>query len=228
MLDKLLKKLVYRNKQPQNAKHNCDILLELSNFSMSIHDCCLVSNLNFKVKKGDIIALLGKNGSGKTTLLRTIAGLNEHNNYTGNIILKSKIAYMPQVANIADNIPITVGEFIELQTQHSDKKALDLLRITPIINKQLKNVSGGQTQKVLFYNAINSGCDIVLLDEPENHLDNISVNIIIDLIKSNTDKVFIVASHEYQKIVNCSNHVLEINKSLIVCKQHNNNLNCLE
>ena len=197
-------------------------LMRITDFSIDIKDRRLIDKWNFVIKRGEVIVIAGHNGSGKTTLIRTISGLLK--NYTGDLKIKkgTKISYMPQISSVNQNIPITVEDFINLQILEHNSLMLDELNINKIIKQPLKSVSGGELQKIIFYTTINSNADLVLLDEPENHLDPIASKKITDIISKQKNKGIVIVSHGNERILNIASHALEVVGS-IFCRKH---INC--
>lgn len=154
----------------------------------------ILENINFTVKTGEVLAILGPNGVGKTTLLKCIIGYLKWNSgatlIDGTNIsnmpqneLWQKIAYVPQAKTVACSY--TVREFILLGrssrigffSQPSARdimladKAADTLGIDFLLDKKCDEISGGELQMVLIAKALASEPEILILDEPESNLD---------------------------------------------------------
>ena len=154
----------------------------------------VIRNINFKAEKGESLCILGPNGSGKSTLLRAIARIID---YRGHIFfddcdaasfsrkdLAKKTALLSQNAQVF--FPYTVYETVSMgryaysqgflkNLSAEDKTIIDdtikKLDILDIKNSMIDELSGGQLQRVFLARTLAQTPDLILLDEPANHLD---------------------------------------------------------
>ena len=154
----------------------------------------IIHNISFKVQKGESLCILGPNGSGKSTLLKAIAhiinsrGLVTHNGIDIASLprkeLAKKIALLGQITQVY--FPYTVYETVSMgRYAHSqgflknpsakDKDVIDnilkKLDIWDIKQRMIDELSGGTLQRVFLARTLAQTPDIILLDEPANHLD---------------------------------------------------------
>ena len=89
-------------------------MLKVENLSVEFHGQKVVDNVNFAVKKGEVLAVVGPNGSGKSVLFRALLGLVP---YTGKVTWQKgiKISYVPQKLAIEKDFPLTAEEFMILR-----------------------------------------------------------------------------------------------------------------
>ena len=194
----------------------------------------LFSDLNLVINKQDKVALLGNNGVGKSTLLKILAGqLAVSNGYTK---ASSKPYYVPQIFGqfndytIAQALQIeeklkSLKEILEgnvgeknLTTLDDDwtveercKEALSFWKLNELdLNQKLSTLSGGQKTTVFLAGMIIHQPDIVLMDEPSNHLDTSNRNILYDYVVS-TSKTLVVVSHD-RTLSNLLDKVYELSK----------------
>jgi len=192
-------------------------LIELQNISLNINNTEILTNISLKINRNEITTLIGINGSGKTSLARIIIGSLASTN--GKIISAKnlKIGHMPQKINISKTIPLDVFSFIKLTNQNKLSNNFfswcDRLKISNILNHQIRDISGGQLQKVLFLQAIANQRDILILDEPTQYMDLSAVNEFYKIID------------EYRKINNCG--VLLISHDLHLVMQKTDMVYCI-
>ncbi|MFM6929844.1 MAG: ATP-binding cassette domain-containing protein [Bdellovibrio sp.] len=121
--------------------------------------------VNFSLEPGEVLFLRGENGAGKSTLLKTL--LNLHPYFSGQFKFQvplSEIEYLPQLGNLHFHLPMTLADMLGAEIQSPLLKGLDL-------NKKWNTASGGERQKVLFSAALAKNPQVLILDEPFNHVD---------------------------------------------------------
>jgi iron complex transport system ATP-binding protein len=170
-------------------------LLATSNLSFSYGHKRILDGLNFSVKKAETVALLGANGAGKTTLLKICAGLLSPENgeirfrgrplsdYSRRDIAKT-IALVPQEVQVTFHF--TVQQLVEQgRTPHLPslfaglrqkdrsvvQEAMDCADVAHLGKRSFNDLSGGERQRVKIALAIAQQPELLLLDEPTQHLD---------------------------------------------------------
>ncbi len=132
-----------------------------------------LGNFNLKVSggelfEGEVVGIVGANGTGKTTFARLLAGELEPD--SGEVNSKVKISYKPQY--IKPSSDITVKELLHSNPLYvTFKHYFRHLNIEPLMNRSIKDLSGGELQRVSVANCLTKDADIYLLDEPSAHLD---------------------------------------------------------
>jgi len=198
-------------------------LIEVKGLEKRFGKLEVLKNISFNVEPGKITAIVGPNGSGKTTIIKSLLGLVKPNN--GDILINSKsvlgeylyrkdIGYMPQSASFPENL--TVREVIKMICDlrnlniEPNPKLIDALNLSPEMNKQIKNLSGGNKQKVSAVISLMFNPSIIILDEPTAGLDPVVSNnlkeIIIDERKNN--KSIILTSHIMSEIEELADHII--------------------
>lgn len=133
----------------------------------------LIDNVNFQLGAGELLVVTGANGIGKSTLIKII--LNEQMPAHGKVVLSTEsVGYLPQLQNRMFHIPLKLSDVLHFEEGSSDVTS-DALGIGLLFQRELKlnwnQASGGERQKTLLTQVFLSGSNLLLLDEPMNHLD---------------------------------------------------------
>lgn len=209
-----------------------EFILEFENVTKYYGDDLVFSNVNLKIKKGDVIALTGKSGCGKSTLLKCINRLEHINDgkikYKGIDIseisivqLRQKIGMVFQDYNlfehltVLDNLIIGLIKIKKYSRDESIHKALNMLKKLDLIDKKdnyPNELSGGQKQRVAIARTLLMKPDIILLDEPTSALDKEMKDSVLNLIKKivEEDMTLIIVSHEEKFIKKVSNYIYQL------------------
>ena len=185
----------------------------------------VLKNLNFSVKKGELIALTGPSGSGKSTLLHLIAlmekptsgkiyflgkNINDLNKYETNKIRKFNISLIFQNNNLISDLNVIENVTLPLLIRNENfKKSLEkskkILSYVNLSNRRdffPNDLSGGEQQRVAIARALINNPEIIIADEPTGNLDPDTSFKIMTLLKSiaGDDKTVIMATHDYDII----------------------------
>ena len=155
------------------------------------------------VRKGELLGIMGANALGKTTMMKMIAGVEKPTE--GSVDKKIKISYKPQyLSNDIDVEVISVleksnGSSIEGSTE--EEQILDPLKLKKLYNKSVKNLSGGELQKVAIASCLLQKADLYALDEPSAFLDvedRIAVAKFLQKFVRSFGKSAIIIDHDLQ------------------------------
>ena len=167
------------------------ILVQLENVGVFQNNKWLVEDVSLNVEKGKIVTLIGPNGSGKTTTAKIALGI--HKNIKGKVKkFTDKIGYVPQKISIDWTLPIRVTDFMQLThnlNENEIENALGLTGVKHLKNNDLRNLSGGEFQRVLIARAISKKPDLLVLDEPVQGVDFKGEIALYELIKKISDKI---------------------------------------
>lgn len=188
--------------------------IEAKGLNLTVNDKILLSNANFKIKKGKKVALIGKNGSGKSTLLKEIINnQNESIKISNNVVF----GFLDQEQNLLDPNK-TILENIQVNSSYLEsfiRTNLDGFGFKgDTVYKKVSTLSGGEKVKVSICKLLLSDNNIVVLDEPTNYLDIKCMEALENSLK-NTNKTLLIVSHDREFISNICNYILEIDNQTI-------------
>ncbi|MBS0010095.1 MAG: ABC transporter ATP-binding protein [Bacteroidales bacterium] len=191
------------------------ILAELKNISASYNGSPVLENVNLKIREGDFIGVIGPNGGGKTTLLKVILGLLKP--AAGEIIFNSErirrneIGYLPQMPEGDTGFPVSVKDVVlsglmiikgtDARMNKEDRAKADMvlkdMDILHLRNRSLKDLSGGELQRVYLCRALIGEPKLLLLDEPGNFVDTSFEQGFYDKLKElNKTVTVMMVSHD--------------------------------
>ena len=155
------------------------------------------------VRKGEILGIMGANALGKTTMMKMIAGALKPD--SGEISKKTKIAFKPQY--LENDIDVEVIAILDkanespIEGSQEEEQIVDPLKIKKLYNKSVKNLSGGELQKVAIVSCLLQKVDLYALDEPSAFLDvedRIAVAKFLQKFVRSYGKSAIVIDHDIQ------------------------------
>ncbi|USZ15840.1 metal ABC transporter ATP-binding protein [Moraxella sp. FZFQ2102] len=204
------------------AKASIKPILDLQNISYQAADgVMLVSHISLAIESGEMISLIGPNGAGKSTLVKLILGLLKPTH--GTLIKNTKqISYVPQRFSVPSILPLRAIDLLaqaDGKRLNADQKAYlyDQLSITPLLNKQMHHLSGGETQRVLLARALLDKPDLLILDEPMQGLDPESeawLYQFLDELPEFLRCAMLVVSHDLHWVMKGSRRVICLNKHI--------------
>ena len=170
-------------------------MLAVKNISFGYTEKKIIHNLDFTVKKGQNIAVIGESGCGKSTLLKLIYGLFDLDEgeitYKGDPVLGPKfnlipgMSYMKYLAQdfdlmpyitAAENVGAYLSNFYPEQKQERIAELLEIVEMTEFADVKAQYLSGGQQQRIALAKVLALEPEILLLDEPFSHIDNFRKN----------------------------------------------------
>ena len=190
------------------------ILLNATDISKSYTASPLLSNLSYAINEGDKIGLIGVNGTGKSTLLRITAGIEDAD--SGKIILTGgvRIGYLPQAPaydpekTVLEQAVSYLTREIAAEGEYKCKSMLNQLGITDF-EKKMNTLSGGERKRVAMAGIFTNECDILILDEPTNHIDSDTVEWLENYLKKFRGAIFMV-THDRYFLDRVTNVILEL------------------
>ena len=191
-------------------------LVKLSNAGIYRSSKWLIRGVSFDIFKGQIVTLIGPNGSGKTTTAKMVLDIMKTNE--GSITKNTnKVSYVPQKINIDWTLPLRVIDFMNITGQISKIDILENLKLTGVeklIYADLKNLSGGEFQRVMIARAIAKKPELLVLDEPVQGVDFNGEIALYNLIKKISDNLncgILLISHDIHFVMSATDHVICLN-----------------
>jgi len=222
-----------------------EYILRIENVTKDFPGIRALSNVSFKIKKGDIHGLCGENGAGKSTLVKILAGIYPLNTYEGKIYFNDeelKFTHFSIHQAIEKGIAIvyqelalvsqmTVGENIFLGREPEDKGIinwnelyLDTKRILkkyklniPFFAK-LSTLSVGQQQMVEIAKALSQKVKVLILDEPTSALTEAEINSLMEILKylKHNGVTCIYISHKLEEFFRITDNITILRDGLVV------------
>lgn len=201
-------------------------VVDIKNAKIMHHQHLVLDNVNFEVRKGDFVYLIGRTGSGKSSLLKTLYGDLEFNHgeadvcgYNLKTLKKSDVPNLRRRLgivfqdfqllsdrNVYDNLAFVlraIGWTDKSKIKSTIEEALLLVKLTDKMQKLPNQLSGGEQQRVVIARALLNHPELILADEPTGNLDPETTDEIMDLFYSifkATQTPMIFATHNYQLI----------------------------
>ena len=215
-----------------------EYIFEIENLEKSFGDNEVLKDINFKVKKGEVVSIIGSSGSGKSTLLRCINLLEEPNGgkikYHGENILddisinnyRTKVGMVFQSFNLFNNMSVlencVIGQVkvLKKSRQEAVKLAEEFLQkvgMYPFKDAKPTSLSGGQKQRVAIARSLAMNPEVLLFDEPTSALDPEMVNEVLNVMRDLAEEglTMLVVTHEMGFARDVSNRVLFMDKGVI-------------
>lgn len=204
-----------------------DIILEMNNITKEFPGVKALDNVNLKVKRGTIHALVGENGAGKSTLMNVLSGIYPYGSYTGDIVYNGKVCKFSKITESeAQGIVIihqelalvpymTIGENMFLGNERGKSFAIDwdttygeadkYLKIVGLADSSrtlIKDIGVGKQQMVEIAKALAKNAKLLILDEPTSSLNEEDSRALLDLLLKFKDEgmTCIIISHKLNEV----------------------------
>ncbi|MDO4903751.1 MAG: ABC transporter ATP-binding protein [Limosilactobacillus sp.] len=169
-------------------------VLSVDDLTVAYGEHTVFSDLSFTINDGDFLVVVGENGVGKTTLVKALLGELKPRSGSIDIPQSTKIGYVPQFRNLDEEYPLSVRDFVGLNSRKSNlpwltkKERHDLDRmiketdLTDIAQRPLGLASGGEKQRAYLAQALLPNPRLLILDESTASLDNEMKYNLLDLV----------------------------------------------
>jgi len=224
------------------------VLLTIKDLSFVYDKQAVLSHVSLSVMARDYIGIIGPNGGGKTTLVKLILGLLKPQHGTiSHALERSEIGYLPQGSVVDESFPITVREMIASGLEHGlvpgrgirkeeKRKVSEMLEkvgLSSFHKRPVGELSGGELQRAMLARAIVSSPRLLVLDEPDTHVDNKFEMELYSLLKDlNENMAILLVSHDigmistYIKSIACVNTNLHYHPSNEISEEQLKVYNC--
>lgn len=194
-------------------------VLTVTDLEKSFPQQHLFSHVNFSIKRGERVAIIGANGTGKTTILKILNGLIEADEGTIELGSKVLIGYYDQehhVLHMDKTIFEEISDTYPYLTNTEIRNVLAAFLFTgDDVFKPIHTLSGGERGRVSLAKLMLSEANFLILDEPTNHLDIVSKEILERALNSYTGTVLYV-SHDRYFINQTATRILELTNQAMV------------
>ena len=210
-----------------------ETIVELKNLSVFFNKRQILNNLNLKIKKQEILGMLGPNGVGKSTIFNLITGLKDPN--YGEVIIegiderftKFKLGLVPQYGglihdlSLLDNLKLVSEIHIEENElrKHKINKLITQFEFEALLNIKAKHLSGGQKKKLVIAMALVNDPKILLLDEPFAALDILTIKMLQEIIlnlQSTEEISIVICDHQARDLLNCVDRAIILSNGKII------------
>lgn len=202
----------------QDYKSGKDVI-EVERLCKSFGEKELFKDIEFSVKSGEHICLVGKNGAGKSTLMKILVGSDSYDRGYLKIGHNVNIGYFDQEQLLLDNNETVLSEMQNAYRQYSDTEMRSLLGRFLFkgddVFKRISQLSGGEKSKLSLLKLMLSGANTLLLDEPTNHLDIDSKEAVENALMDFEGTALIV-SHDRYLLSKVPDKIFELEQNGII------------
>jgi sulfate-transporting ATPase len=192
-----------------------DVVVKAEHLQKAYGDKVLIEDLNFNLPRGGIVGVIGANGAGKTTLFRMITGQEKPDGGTLRIGETVKLAYVDQSRDTLDGAKTAFDEIAQgAEFLEIGKRKVPARAYVAGFNfkgtdqqKRVKDLSGGERNRVHLAKVLRSGGNVLMLDEPTNDLDVDTLRALEDALLSFAGCV-VVTSHDRWFLDRIATHIL--------------------
>lgn len=194
-----------------DSRSGKDVVI-INNLNKNFESKNIFENANLQIHYGEKIALIGKNGTGKSTLLKII--MNEDCEYTGEIKIGQSvnIGYIPQEIKFEDDNQTILNFFEQFDNRNETEIRTSLAKYMFRGNdvfKKVSSLSGGENVRLILAKLLKQNINFLILDEPTNHIDIETRELLEEAIKEYSGTVLFV-SHDRYFINNLAERIVEV------------------
>lgn len=194
-------------------------VLTVEHLSKSFDSHKLFTDVNFEIKRGEHVAIIGDNGSGKTTLLKILNGLVPADQGTFRLGSNVEIGYYDQEHHVLHSEKTLFEEISDDYPYLNNTQIRNVLAAFLFtgedVFKRISDLSGGERGRVSLAKLVLSNANFLILDEPTNHLDIMSKEILEDALNGYEGTILYV-SHDRYFINRTAHRILDLTEGQFV------------
>lgn len=201
------------------------VLLNAEHISLSWGENTLFDDVSFALEEQDKVGFIGINGTGKSTFLRILAGMQEPDAGSITLARGARIGYLPQSPDFSEPITVLQQVFRGAATDFAEERAyeakmlLTQLGITDF-DKDVRLLSGGQKKRIAICSALINPSEILILDEPTNHIDNETAVWLEQQLKAYKGALVII-THDRYFLNRVTNRICELDHAKLYFYEEN-------
>jgi ABC-2 type transport system ATP-binding protein len=210
-----------------------DIMIEADGLSKYYGDFIAVENLNFTIRKGEVVAFLGPNGAGKSTTMKMLTGYLAPSSGSAKVCglevagnrnaVANRIGYLPENGPLYDEMtPLSLLKFFgEARGMESTRileridSVVEQCSLETVLNKPIGKLSRGYRQRVGMANVLLHEPDVLIMDEPTAGLDPNQVLEVRKMIKG-LGKTILLSTHILQEVPKVADRIILINQGRLI------------
>lgn len=209
-------------------------LIDVQNLCASYEGRQVLEDVNFSVRQGQWLCIVGENGGGKSTLIRCLLGVVQPtagNIVYGDGVAPSSIGYLPQQTDCRPDFPSTVREivrgglmsrkrafvFLSRREKQRADEAMETLGITDLAGRKFADLSGGQKQRVLLARTLCASNGLLILDEPATGLDAAAASELLRTVRHihSMGTTVILSANDAQTAIQYATHMLQLHGKVV-------------
>lgn len=195
----------------------------------------VLTHVDLAIERGERLAMIGPNGGGKTTLLRLLLGLLEPDTGWIEVLgrrpaqVRRRLGYVPQHSTIDASVPASVLDVVLMgclrrspwglrfgrRERIRAQAALDCVGLSALADRQLRELSGGQCQRVLLARALLAEPELLLLDEPTTAVDAENEAAILASLGDLSDTTMVLVSHDLGLVARHCDRVVHVHRQVV-------------
>ncbi len=197
----------------------------------------VLKDVNFSILPGEKVAFVGPNGAGKSTLMNLVLGMETLKDGSIQVYghqaqsCRHRVAMVPQKNSVDWTFPVTVQQVVAMgryvhqgwfrtsrqRDREAVERAMARMEITDIAKRQVGTLSGGQQQRVMLARTLAHEADLMLMDEPLNHVDIATQELIFHTMEELCleGKSVLVSTHDLGILTVHFNRALFLDKTII-------------
>jgi ATP-binding cassette subfamily F protein uup len=201
------------------------VLLNAENIAKNWGEYQMFDHVQFALEEHDKVGFIGVNGAGKSTFLRILAGQEEPDEGTVTYANGTRIGYLPQAPDFSEDITVLEQVFRGADEAFSQERAYEAKTMLTQLDifdfeKSVRLLSGGQKKRVAIVSALINPSEILILDEPTNHIDNETAAWLEKQLRAYRGAVVMI-THDRYFLDRVANRICELDHSQLYFYEEN-------